>query len=332
MQVEDSATCIYCGTDRPTSEELCPSCGRPWIDQWIEEAGVGAVSAGAVASQLGADAPAPDSPDDAATATAAGAAPAAGAAKTSRRPWIIAAIIAVAVMAVYGIVFGIALSDTDSTPTTTGNTIGLASSTTETVAPTTVPTTEPSTSTTAAAFPPIPPVGDPIPIEELTLGAFSLGPLEFGSTTDEALGRLVASLGQPDDLQDIGEEDGLCPTDVGSEARWGWLTAIFRNDADVDVLVGYRFEPDADQPDHETNQMATISGATVGDTLGELQAIYDPLPVTTKNFEGEPGWILTRLRDERTLLWGYAEGAGDDDLMTTIFAPRPCDGGPFASD
>jgi hypothetical protein len=331
VTVEESATCIYCGTNRPISEELCPNCGRPWIDQWIEEAGVGAVSAGAVAAQLGADAPPTDSSDGpAATTAAAGAASAQR--KTSRRPWIIAAVIAVAVMAVYGIVFGIALSDTDSTPTTTGNTIGLASSTTETVAPTTAPTTEAPTTTTSTLFAAIPPVGDPIPIEDLTLGAFSLGPLEFGSSSDEALGRLVASLGQPDDLRDIGEEDGLCPTDVGSEARWGWLTAIFRDDADVDVLVGYRFVPDPDQPDHETNEMATISGATVGDTLEELRAIYDPLPITTKNFEGEPGWILTRLSDERTLLWGYAEGPDDDDLLTTIFAPRPCDGGPFASD
>ncbi len=324
--MENSATCIYCGSERPIAEDLCPTCGRPWIDQWIEEAGVGAVSAGAVAAQLG-----PASEAAAGTVATTPVTTKAASSGRKRRPWIIAALIAVAVMAVYGVVFGIALSDTSSSPTTTGNTIGLASTTTETVAPTTTASTA-ATTTTTTLFSPIPAVGDPIPLDELTLGAFSLGPLEFGDTEDEALGRLVASLGQPDELRDIGEAEGLCPTDSGSEASWGWLTAIFREQGDTDVLLAYRFVADPEQPDHETNELATISGATIGDTIGEIRAIYDPLPITTKELDGEPGYILTRLSDERTLLWGYAAGDTDDDLITTIFAPRPCDGGPFASD
>jgi hypothetical protein len=324
--VENSATCIYCGSERPTDEDLCPTCGRPWIDQWIEEAGVGAVSAGAVATQLDTDGAGAGTPAPAAAVAGAGGS------GRRRRPWIIAAMIAIAVMAVYGVVFGIALSDAGSSPSTTGNTIGLASTSTETVAPTTTPTTAPPPTTTTTLFPLIPPVGDPIPLDELTLGAFSLGPLDFGSTTDEALGRLVATLGQPEGLQDIGEEGDLCPTESGIEAQWGWLTAIFRTEDDIDVLVAYRYVAEPDQPDHETNQLATISGATIGDTIGEFRTIYDPLPVTTKELDGEPGYILTRLSDERTLLWGYAQGDTDNDLITTIFAPRACDGGPFASD
>jgi hypothetical protein len=328
--VENSATCIYCGSQRPTDEDLCPTCGRPWIDQWIEEAGVGSVSAGAAAAQLqlGVE------PDAATSTTAAAATTTATAVGSGRRwrPWIIAGLIAAAVLAVYGVVFGIALSDADSSPSTTGNTIGLASTTTETVAPTTTAAPAPPTTTTTTLFPPIPAVGEPIPLDELTLGAFSLGPLEFGDTNDEPLGRLVATLGQPDDLRDIGEEDGLCATDSGTEARWGWLTAILRDDGEVDVLLTYRFVADPEQPEHETKELKTISGATLGATIGEMRSIYDPLPITTKEFDGEPGYILTRLSDERTLLWGYAEGNTDDDVVTTIFAPRPCDGGPFASD
>jgi len=322
--VEKTGTCIYCGSERPTDEDLCPTCGRPWIDQWIDEAGVGTVSA-AAATQIGADA----TPAAAGGVAAAGAATAA---KKRRRPWIIAAVIAVAVMAVYGVVFGIALSDAGSSPSTTGNTIGLASTTTETVPPTTGSTTPPSTTTTTSDFAPIPPVGDPIPLDELTLGAFALGPLEFGVTDDEPLGRLVASLGQPDNLLDIGEADGLCPTESGTAARWGWLTAIFRDENDTDVLLAYRFEVDPAQPDHETSALETISGATIGDSIGDWKSIYDPLPITTKELDGEPGYILTRLSDERTLLWGYAAGDADTDLITTVFSPRPCDGGPFASE
>ncbi len=307
----NNATCIYCGAERPIDEDLCPNCGRPWIDQWIDEAGVGSVAAGS-----GVGGPA---------VTAASPPP-----KRRWRSWVIAGIIALAVIGVYAVIFGVALSDAGNSPSTTGSTIGLSSTT---AAPVTASATTSTAGTTTLTplFPEIPAVGEPIAIEDLTLGAFSLGPLDFGDTDAQALGRLVASLGQPDEVGNIGEQEGLCPTNSGTQARWGWLTALFRTEDDTDVLVSYRVEPDLEQPDHSTSELATISGAAIGDTLGALRGIYDPLPVTTTDFEGEPGWILTRLSDERTLLWGIATGDTDDDLVTAIVAPRPCDGGPFAS-
>ena len=308
--MEDTATCIFCGSERPTDEDLCPNCGKPWIDQWIEEAGVGTTTAAVQQT-----APPPPPPPTMLRRT---------------RPWIVAAVVVIAIITLYGIVFGIALRDTGDSASPTASTIGLASTTsTDPPATTTVAPTTTASTTTTTPFPTIEPVEPAIPLGELELGAFSLGPLEFGDADAQALGRLVASLGQPQDMAPIGEAEGLCPTEEGIEATWGWLIALFRIEGGVEVLAGYRFVEDPEQPNHETNQLTTISGATIGDTLDELRAIYAPSPVTSQSFAGTPGYILSRQNDEQTLLWGFATGADDADTVTTIFAPRACDGGPF---
>ena len=129
-------------------------------------------------------------------------------------------------------------------------------------------TTLPATTTTPPTTePPIPSLGDPIPLDELTLGAFSLGPLDFGSTDTNALGRLVATFGQPDSVEAIGEANGLCPTESGRAARFGWLTVLVRDEAGTEVLVAYRLgQPDSADEGHPTATLQTISGAAIGDT------------------------------------------------------------------
>lgn len=316
--------CPYCGTARPSSEPRCPRCGHAWIDQTIADA---------VASP----APVP--------ATRPSAAPRTPEAPARTRPrWLFPVVITSAAVAVYAVVFVVLLQRTGDVdepsppvvaPTTTATVAPTTSAATTsvptTIAPTTTSTTTTTTTTTTTQppVPTIPPLGEPIPLEQLTLGAFALGPLTFGDENANALGRLVATLGQPDDVFAIGEADGLCPTETGRAARFGWLTALTRDEAGDEVLVGYRLEqPPSGEATDPTSELETISGAAIGDTLAEWNSIYGTSIVRTTDIDGTPHLLLLRSSDERTLLWGPLS-TDDPPVVQGIFSPRPCDGGPF---
>ncbi len=265
----------------------------------------------------------------------------------SRRRWVFPVVITAAAVAVYAIVFAVLLERTGGTdepdapvalpstlatnpPQTTSP--GPTSSAPVPPPPTAAPTTTGAPTTTASTEPPVPPLpalGDPIPLEELTLGAFSLGPLQFGSPEESALGRLVATFGQPDDVFAIGEADGLCPTESGRAARFGWLTVLVRDEAGTEVLVAYRLEePPSGESGHPTADLRTISGAAIGDTLADWNSIYATSIVRTAEIDNVTVLLLVRSSDERTLLWGPLS-ADDPPVMVGIYSPRPCDGGPF---
>ena len=257
------------------------------------------------------------------------------------RRWLFPAVITAAAVAVYGIVFLVLIEragPTDPDPPvvapTTVNQTG-APTTTATDAPTTTaasPTTTavpPTTEPPVPTIPPIPAIGEPIDVADLSLGAFTLGPLEFGDGGTDAFGRLVATFGQPDEVWDIGEADGLCPTESGRAARFSWLTVLARNEAGTEVLVGYRFEAPANaDDDHPTAGLKTISGAAIGDSLPEWNSIYSTSIVTTDEVDGVQVLLLLRSSDERTLLWGPLTDS-DPPLVAGIYSPRPCLGGPL---
>ncbi len=265
----------------------------------------------------------------------------------TRRRWVFPVVITAAAVAVYAIVFAVLLertggTDEPDTPVALPST--LAANPTPTTSPeptssapappppTAAPATTGAPTTTASTEPPVPPLpalGDPIPLEELTLGAFSLGPLQFGSVEENALGRLVATFGQPDDVFAIGEADGLCPTESGRAARFGWLTVLVRDEEGIEVLVGYQLEePPTDGSGHATADLRTISGAAIGDTVADWNAIYATSIVRTAEVDSVTVLLLVRSSDERTLLWGPLS-ADDPPVMVGIYSPRPCDGGPF---
>jgi hypothetical protein len=322
--VTTRARCLYCGTSRPVEELRCPQCGHPWIDRTVAEAVAPPTPARAV--------------------TPAGA-PAAKVQLVSKRRWVFPVAITAAAVAVYAIVFFILLdrtgredppvaapttTQTEPEPTTAPQPSTTVTEPTTTAAPTTTTTAAPTTTTTTEPpLPEIPVLGDPIPLDELTLGAFALGPLEFGDADTSALGRLAATFGQPNDIVEIGEAEGLCPTETGRAVRFGWLTAIVREEAGTEVLVAYRLEAPTDAgDDHPTASLKTISGAAIGDTLPRWESIYRSFTVRTIDIDGEPHLLLLRTADERTLLWGPLT---DDNpaLVAGIYSPSPCDGGPF---
>lgn len=270
-----------------------------------------------------------------------------------RRRWVFPVAITAAAVAVYAVVFLVLIERSgpeDEPPDAASTTVADTepATTVATSAPDTSTTTQsPATSTTAGAtttttttepppttttLPPIPAVGEPIALEDLTLGAFSLGPLSMPGNSDaNALGRLVATFGQPDERWSIGEADGLCPTDTGTAARFGWLTVFVRDGDEGEFLVGYRVERPAEGPDdHPTGGLLTISGAAIGDTVADWNRTYRTSVVTTAEIDGVPVLLLLRSSDERTLLWGPLDDS-DPAQLTGIYSPRPCDGGPFGS-
>ena len=336
--------CVYCGTARPVTKPICPECGRTWIDTRVGEeipaltpevVAASAVERAAAADLQTSDAEVPDvkaaeaeTPDEPV-----------GEKRRTSGLLIGAALVVVAIAAIF---FGVINRGdgggddvtspgvtTSAAPDTTSGTTTTTSATTTT--PTTAATTTSSTTTTPAttttlAF--IEAEGAAVPVEDLTLGAFALGPFPFNASTSY-LGRLVASLGQPDGHAAAGTEYGLCADDIGNTYTWGALTAVFKVDGGQEVLVGYRLEDTA--PDHPTRAITTRSGLQVGDTLERLDAIYLQSGVAVEDLDGTPHFLLLRSSDDATLLWGPVTSSAQDGTVVGIYSPQPCDGGPRPS-
>ena len=262
---------------------------------------------------------------------------------TSRRSLWIA--IMVVVLAVVAITIGILASggspeDDLADPGNSGEPGGttIASSTTvpiESSAPsTTVPatteaestttTTTTTIATTAAILTLFDAIGDPVPISELSLGAFAIGPFDFDAPADNPIGRLVATFGQPDDLETADESWGLCPDEAGRAITWGPLTIVTRG-TDDEILVAYRLGPFAgSDAQHPAAAMTTLSGLAVGDATRQLEAIYANSTVDFADIDGVASFRLLRSGDDRLLLWGPVV----EDTIAAIYSPRPCDQGP----
>jgi hypothetical protein len=322
--------CVYCGTRRPVAKPICPECGRTWIDTRIDEdlpaLTPEVVAASADQRQATTEVDMPPPPDE-----------------RSGLPWgiLIGALAGIAI--IYFLVTSVLGGDGEetATATTSTETTSAPSATSTTVATTTTtPTTTTSstttttssttttTTTTTTTVPPIEPVGSAVPVEELTLGAFGFGPFGFGAETSY-LGRLVASLGQPDSMNEAGTELGLCEGDEGVAYTWDGLTAIFRVSNGVESLVGYRLVETGSE--HPTQSITSRSGLELGHTVATLDAIYLQSNLDFQEIDGTPHFVLLRSSDSATLLWGPVTDTGGEGIVEGIYSPRACDGGPSAS-
>jgi hypothetical protein len=210
-------------------------------------------------------------------------------------------------------------ADPVAAPTTT--TTASITTTTEATTTTTTPATTSSTAaptTTTTVQPIINPTGEPVTLEDLTLGAVALGPLEVGAPADEVLGRLAGGLGQPDAVDAITGEYGLCPDTGGQLIRWGALSIITRDTANGPVFAGYRVDNQADEP---TAAIPTISGLQTGDTVADLESVYSGLTV---NFPNESTFVLESAT--AVLLWGPVTSSDDAGIVTGIYSRNACDG------
>lgn len=277
--------------------------------------------------------PSPDAEATSAPTEAIAAASIAAGDAEKQRPWGILIGAAIGLAAVALLFFTVLSDDGDpvATPTTTaGPTTTDAPSTTEpttttTSAPTTTAPTTTTTTTTTTTIPPIEPEGDPVLIEDLTLGAFALGPFGFNASTSY-LGRLVASLGQPDAMVAAGVDLGLCEEDEGTAYSWDGLTAIFQIDDDIEVLVGYRLDDTGS--DDPTQEITSRSGLELGDTIEDLDNIYLQSGIALQEISGKSHFLLLRSSDSATLLWGPTTSLEQSGVIEGIYSPQACDGGP----
>ncbi len=194
---------------------------------------------------------------------------------------------------------------------------------------TTVPSTEPPAVTTpAVAAPEIEAVGTPLDVDGLRLAANRIGPIDFGTAQNEALGRLVASLGPPDaDTGEIGStgEMGTCTDEPIRVVRWGPLAVVTVPSETGQVLGGFRVDLALGGLDSRAATIQTLSGLRAGDTVADLQRIYSDFTI---DFLEEPELgLIFELRQAGTtdlLLWGPVTSADDAGRVTGIFSPNPC--------
>lgn len=243
---------------------------------------------------------------------------------SQRFVWLIPALIAAAAVIVIAL-FGLGFLDdtTEATaapepvaspvPTTTAQT-------TTTQAPTTTAAPTTTTSTTIAAPASIESVGNAIPMSSLTLKAGGIGPLVIGDPASDAMGRLVASLGRPEETGVADEELGLCPGEDGRFVRWAGLKAVVAGTLEEGVFAGYRFEEQAVPTMHL--DLATPSGLRVGDPVSTLNEVYATYQI---DYVSDGGTSLFRLFDgEGLLLWGPVSSIEATGRVEGIHSPDAC--------
>jgi len=323
--------CVYCGTARPADRSQCPQCGRPWIDVRVgslaESREYALVGAAATTETPNLSAGPPKEPAEPETdvtldltATDTESAPAPG---FRRAIPIVLGLSAAAVVAMFalGILEGEppdeVVSNQAIAPSTTpapSTTAELPSTTAPPPPTSTIPTTTiPAPSSVAVA-------GDPVKLSRLTLKADAIGPIETGTPASEAIGRLVASLGTPEEVGAAGPEYGLCEDEEGRFVRWAQLTAIVSGTLSDGSFVGYRFE----EPAIPTSliDLTTPSGVRLGDTIATLNETYARYTITYETI-GEAS-TFSLFEDQELLLWGPVSSTEDTGRVEGIFSPPSC--------
>ncbi len=237
-----------------------------------------------------------------------------------------ALIAAIAVVVVALFLFGV-LDETNDATAATATTIPSAPTT---AVPTTVPpvpsttiapTTTSSTTTTTIPEPDsFQAVGEPIPVASLTLQASGIGPIAFGDIAPDAIGRLVASLGDPEETGAAGQELGLCDDDEGRFARWAGLTVTVSGTFADGIFAGYRYEDEAVPTMHL--DLATPSGLRIGDSVSRLNEIYASYQIDYVSSEGTDLFRLSNA--DGLLLWGPVSSVEDSGRVEGIYAPDIC--------
>lgn len=226
------------------------------------------------------------------------------------------------------------LRDDETTAATTTTTA--APSNNGTVTTTTGSTDPGSTGTTlsnttlVASFEPFAAVGEAVAIEDLQLSADSLGPIELGTAADQAIGRLVSSLGDPD--EDSGPVTsfgayGACSGDIERIVRWGPLVAVVTEADDANsIFAGYRLDVTYGGVSSSTATLATLSGLRMADSVARLDDIYgDSFDIA---FVATPALGDTfELRSQSSgdlLIWGPITSAETDGIVLGIYSPDAC--------
>jgi hypothetical protein len=150
----------------------------------------------------------------------------------------------------------------------------------------------------------------------------------FGQDAPTAMGRLVASFGEP--TEDTGwqvstGQYGVCAGDLERVLLFGPFAAIVTKPGGQEVFNGYRHDLTFGDLTNPAAGLETLSGLTVGASVADLQSTYAGELVT---FSTDPR--LGEIYEVRgstsgsLLLWGPVEGPDDADRIIGIYAPDVC--------
>ena len=217
----------------------------------------------------------------------------------------------------------------DGTTTTTTTEADASGTSTSSTATTDGTTTDATTTTTAAVvLVPYTAIGEAIPIEELLLTTNGIGPVAFGTSDTDAVGRLIASLGEPE--ADSGPvvstgAFGTCTGVTERIVRWGPLAVILQyGDAGAAGLVGYRLDLSYGGLSSPATELVTFSGMRAGDTVARLNEVYADFQI---DFLVSPplGEVFElRGEDGALLLWGPITSSEAEGIVLGIYAPDAC--------
>ncbi len=207
-------------------------------------------------------------------------------------------------------------ADPDDTTGTTGDdtpTDGTTTTTTSTAAP--------------VQFDPYAAVGQPLALSDLTLQTSGLGVISLGTDAAEAIGKLVATLGEP--TSDTGPitstgEYGACEGGTVRIVKFGALAAVVIIDPDgKETFSGYRLDFTYD--DAATSvavDLETLSGLKLGNNVTDLRNIYAAFDVEVVT-DADHGTVFElRGSSGNLLLWGPVVDSGDEgtDIIMGIYA------------
>jgi hypothetical protein len=251
-------------------------------------------------------------------------------------PLLTGLIIGLLLIALSVAVFQVLGSDDSGTaaPSDTSTTTG-DSDTSTTTGDGQTTTTGNGATTTSPGTDPYPPVGDPIPVEDLKMRADGfkvevdgVSDIVFGTDADSAIGQLVASFGAS--TQDTGwqvstEQFGVCNGDFERIVYFGPFAAIVTKPDGQEIFNGYRSDLQFGDLTNPTASLETLSGLKIGDTVAKLKDVYSG---ETVEFSTDPklGEIYQVIGGStgNLLLWGPVDGTADDDRVIGIYAPDVC--------
>ncbi|KAA3641894.1 MAG: hypothetical protein DWP92_00360 [Armatimonadetes bacterium] len=247
-------------------------------------------------------------------------------------PLLTGLILGLLLVAISVAVFQLFGSDDNGTAVGTTTTTTTAGGDTTTTVPDTDTTT--TSSTTIPSTDPYPAVDPPIPAEDLKMRTDGLGVMDndikdivFGTEADVAIGRLVASFGEPVDTgwQTSTDQWGVCAGDLERILTFETFAAIVTKSGGQEVFNGYRNDINFGLIEEPPAAIETLSGLKIGDTVADLNSIYESQVVT---FGSDPKlgstYTVTSAASGTVLLWGPVQGQDDSDRIIGIYAPDVC--------
>ena len=227
----------------------------------------------------------------------------------------------------------------DDDPTAAGSTTVTTPPSADTSAPSgatttpsgTTPSDGQSTTTLAViAFEPYVATGQPVALADLTLSVDAIGPIEFGTSAADAVGRLISSLGEPD--EDSGPvvstgAYGTCSGETERIVRWGPFVAIIVVDPDgTETFAAYRLDfTYTDDLNADTVNLETLSGLKAGFSVLQLEQIYSAFDLQYEVIE-EVGqtFQLYSSNSGNLLLWGPVTSDETTGIVLGIYSPDAC--------